>query len=359
METQTLIEKIIDNARWAPSGDNMQTWRFEIINDQHFVVHGYDTREHCVYDLQGHASQLAIGALLESIVISASAFQYCAEFKRRSDAPETKQTIDVFLRYDSTVVSDPLLPYLPIRSVQRRMLKTTPLTMEQKKALEQTVGDLYSIKWVEGFANRCRTAWLMQKNGQLRLTLPEAFHTHSTIIEWSARFSDDKIPDQAVGLDPIATKLMKWAMQSWARVSFLNTYLSGTLLPRIELDFLPGLFCAGHFILMAKEKPQTSQDYITAGRALQRFWLEATHLNLQLQPEMTPLIFFGYVREQVVFTKQPKVAANAVKLSNRLIGLLGESETERAVFLGRIGQGKPAYARSLRLSVEELFTAHS
>lgn len=359
MTALTLVERIIDNARWAPSGDNMQTWRFQVISDKHFVVHGYDTRDHCVYDLQGHASQLAIGALLESIDISVSALQHRAEFKFRSETPETKLTIDVFLSEDSSAVPDPLFPFLPIRSVQRRMLKTTPLTTEQKKSLELAIGSFYSVNWLESFTQRFKTAWLMYNNAKLRLTLPEAYLTHSTVIEWNARFSKDKIPDQAVGLDFMATKLMKWAMKSWQRVSFLNTYLAGTLLPRIELDLLPGMFCAAHFALVANEKPQAAQDYIAAGRALQRFWLTATQLNLQLQPEMTPLIFSGYVREKLVFTQEANLITFAEKLSSRLIGLLGESAAEQTVFFGRIGQGKPAYARSLRLSVEELITANS
>lgn len=353
-KNQTIIENIIESARWAPSGDNMQTWRFEAINTTHFVVHGYDTREHCVYDLQGHASQLAIGTLLENIAIAASNFGCKAEFQLRENMPETQPTIDVTLVEDATISPEPLFPYLPIRSVQRRALKTVPLSAEQKIALQQAVGDFYTVQWVEGFKSRWQAALLMYKNGKLRLILPEAFPTHSTVIEWNARFSDDKIPDQAVGLDPIATRLMKWAMKSWNRVNFLNTYLAGTLLPRIELDLLPGLFCAAHFALVAKEKPQAMQDYLTAGRALQRFWLTATQLDLQLQPEMTPLIFSGYIREKLVFTQKASAAAYAEKLSYRLIRLLGESESKRAVFLGRIGQGKPAYARSLRLSVKQL-----
>ena len=338
----------------------MQTWRFETINTNHFVVHGYDTRDHCVYDLGGHASQLAIGALLESIAIAASNFGCNVKFQMRENMPETQPTIDVLLSEDTTINPDPLFPYLPIRSVQRRALKTTPLSSEQKTALQQAVGSFYTLQWIEGWQGRWQAATLMFKNGKLRLTLPEAFATHSTVIEWNARFSNDKIPDQAVGLDFIATRLMQWTMKSWQRVSFLNTYFAGTLLPRIELDLLPGLFCAAHFALVAKEKPQTTLDYISAGRALQRFWLTATRLNLQIQPEMTPLIFSRYIREKFVFTRKADLVVYAEKLSNSFTELLGKSEeVERAVFLGRIGQGKPAYARSLRLSIEQLFTAHS
>ena len=221
---QSLIENILDHARWAPSGDNMQTWRFEIVDTKHFVVHGYDTREHCVYDLQGHASQLAIGALLESIAISASAFKCKAEFQLSETTSESKPTINVILVEDKTIKPDPLFLFLPKRSVQRRALKTTSLSVEQKRTLEKSVGNFYSLKWLEGWKTRWQVAFLMFKNGKLRLTLPEAFPTHSTIIEWNANFSTDKIPDKAVGLDVMATQMMRWAMKSWGRVKFLNTY---------------------------------------------------------------------------------------------------------------------------------------
>ena len=53
-----ILEQILDLARWAPSGDNTQPWRFERVDDLHVVVHGFDTRDHCVYDLTGHPSQM-------------------------------------------------------------------------------------------------------------------------------------------------------------------------------------------------------------------------------------------------------------------------------------------------------------
>jgi nitroreductase len=354
METQNLIEKIIEHARWAPSGDNMQTWRFEIINDHHFVVHGFDTRDHCVYDLNGHASQLALGALLESIAIAASEFLHRSEFKLRSDTPESKPTIDVFLTHTPEVKLDPLFACLALRSVQRRMMLAKPLDSTQKQALQESIGRFYSVIWMESFANRCQTAWLMARNAKLRLTLPEAFPTHSTVIEWNSRFSDDKIPDQAVGLDPIATRLMKWAMKSWARVDILNRYFFGTLLPRIELDLLPGFFCAAHFALVAEHEATSVEDYLQAGRAMQRFWLAAAKLGLQLQPEMTPLIFSTYVRKNLKFTEVPKLLVLANQLEKSLANLLGTENAKKTVFMGRIGQGQVAKSRSLRLSVKEL-----
>ena len=83
MTTLSTVEQILDRARWAPSGDNTQPWRFEIIDEFSVVVHGFDTRKHCVYDLDGRASQISLGALLETIAIAASAHGLRAKAQRR------------------------------------------------------------------------------------------------------------------------------------------------------------------------------------------------------------------------------------------------------------------------------------
>jgi hypothetical protein len=68
----TPIEQVLDLARWAPSGDNTQPWRFEITGERSCIVHAFDTRRHCVYDLTGAPSQIAVGAMLETARIAAT-----------------------------------------------------------------------------------------------------------------------------------------------------------------------------------------------------------------------------------------------------------------------------------------------
>lgn len=348
-----LLADILESARWAPSGDNTQPWRFEVIDDHHLAINAFDTRDHCVYDLDGHPSQMALGALLETLAIAASAHGMHAEFRRCTELSDTHP------RYVATLnpqdqPPDPLFPCIRTRSVQRRPMRTTPLTAAQKTALQHAAGNACSIRWFDTRAQRRQLARLMFDNAKLRLTLPEAYTVHRDIIQWRSRYSDDKVPDQALGLDAMTLRLMRWVMASWQRVAFFNTYLSGHLVPRIEMDLLPGLFCAAHFAILSARAPQTIDDYVAAGRAVQRFWLTATHLGLQLQPEMTPLIFGRYVREQRTFSRLPGMMDTATELSARLSRLMGDSPVERVVFLGRIGHGPPAASRSLRLSLERL-----
>jgi hypothetical protein len=95
-------------------------------------------------------------------------------------------------------------------------------------------------------------------------------------------------------------------------------------------------------------------DYVAAGRALQRFWLTATQLGLQLQPEMTPVIFSRYVREGIKFSRMPGATETAAGLGRRLAGIFQDMPVKQVAFLGRIGNGKAPDSRSLRLPVERL-----
>jgi hypothetical protein len=197
-------------------------------------------------------------------------------------------------------------------------------------------------------------ARLLFANAGIRLSIPEAYETHKRVIRWRTRYSDEGIPDQAVGLDPLTTRLMEWTLRSWSRVRFMNRYLAGTLLPRLELDIIPALACAGHFLIIADRDLRDIDDYVAGGRALQRFWLSASALDLQLQPEMTPLIFTSYVRQGLAFTRDAESLAQADRLAADLDRLMAADVSRCGVFMGRIGAGPAPTTRSHRKPLAEL-----
>lgn len=350
----SVIEQILDLARWAPSGDNTQPWRFEVKGELEVVVHGFDTRDHCVYDLDGRPSQMALGALLETMHIAATGHGLRTEVIRRVDLPDEKPTFELRFVRDSVLQPSPLIPFITVRTVQRRPLSTRPLTAEQKAGLEASVGPDHQIIWFETPRQRWRVARLLFRNAKVRLTMREAFEVHRAVIEWNAQFSEDRIPDQAVGVDPLTCKLMHWTMQSWPRVEFFNTWLAGTVMPRLQLDLIPGLACAAHFGLRATQAPVSIDDYVAAGRAMQRFWLEAARLGLLLQPEMTPVIFSRYQRERIAFTSSASARALAATVASEFTALLGEETAHRVVFFARVGSGEAPRARSTRLPLSRL-----
>jgi hypothetical protein len=346
------IHHILDLARWAPSGDNTQPWRFEVAGADHLVVHAYDTRADTVYDLDGHPSQISMGALLETIAIAATAHGLRANAVRRADSPLEAPVFDVRFMADPALQPSPLIDVIRTRSVQRRPMSTRPLTEQEKRELEAAVGPQFAVTWIEGFGPKFKAARLMFNNAKLRLTMPEAYEVHRRIIHWNAIRSPDRVPDQALGVDNMTLKLMKWAMVSWKRLATMNT-LMGTWAPRLQMDLIPGLACAAHFVLKARKQPQGIDDYVDAGRAVQRFWLTLTKLGLVMQPEMTPLIFSKYVREGRRFTNTAKLHAPARRLQQEAASLIFTDDLF-PVYMGRLGAGEAPQARSERLPVEDL-----
>ena len=348
------LERILNLARWAPSGDNTQPWRFEILGDEHILVHGFDTRDHVVYDLDGHASQLAIGGLLETIAIAATGEGRSTNVKRRTETPDTHLLFDVLFQQQIDIRPSTLLPSIEARVVQRRPMSTLNLSEGQKRDLVNSLPEGYSVQWHERFSERWRIAKLLFNSAKIRLIIPEAYAVHKDVIEWGAQFSSDKIPGQAVGVDPLTERFMHWVLASWERVVFFNTFFLGHLPPRLQLDLLPGLRCGAHFALIAPTRPESVDDYVAAGQAMQRFWLSATRLGWLIQPEMTPLIFARYNRQDIVFTKLNYALTLAAQINERLERILGSENLNATFFIARIGNGPTPKARSRRKSLGDL-----
>ena len=353
-DTVGAISAVLELARWAPSGDNTQPWRFEILGPHHAALHGHDTRGHCVYDLDGWASQVSLGTLMETIAISASAHGLTVQALRRTASPDTRPVWDLHFSPAPGLVASPLLDAVPLRSVQRRPYATTAVSADQRQALQDSLGAGFELRWIDGWAGRARMARLLFRSARLRLTTPEAYRVHSEVIDWGRRFSEDKVPDQALGVPGPMLGMMKYAMHSWERVQFFNRWLAGTWSPRLQMDLWPAMACGAHFVLLARQAPAGMEDHVQGGRAVQRFWLTATALGLSLQPELTPLIFARYAAQKRRFSVVEGSFDAAQRVATDLARIAGNGIDTRGVFMGRIGVGPPVLSRSLRRPLHSL-----
>jgi len=351
--SRDILLKILDLARWAPSGDNTQPWRFQILGELHLRIHGFDTRDHILYDFQGHASHIAHGALLETLRIAASQYGLSATWNVCSEVDDRTPKYDVILESSSLPV-DPLARFIETRMVQRRPMSCSPLNEAQRKGMREAAGCDFRVDFFESRRERLSVAHLLWDNAYLRLTCPEAYPVHREIIEWGAQFSKDRIPEQAVGVDPATAKLMRWVMQKWERVAFFNRFLMGTVLPRIQLDVLPAFYCAAHLLIRPNKQPESLNDWIALGGSMQRVWLTAAQQGLHLQPEMTPVIFRWYARSQTRFSSTESLHTKALNLSGNFEQLAGATESDPFGFFGRVGVSPTPLSRSTRQDLDFL-----
>ena len=348
----TEIERILDLARWAPSGDNAQPWRFDIQGEDDVVVHVEVDADNIYEFADGLPTLLSAGFLAETIRIAATRFGRAAEWSYLG-RDNRIHSIAVRLPRREGVTEDELAAYIPIRSVDRRPYSSHPLSDEHKAALAAALGHGLRITWHESRAERWQQARINARSSDIRLRIREAYDVHRRIIDWDATFSRTGVPAAAIGLDRASISLMRWVMGSWQRVQFFNRFLMGTLLPRIELDLIPGLLCAAHFTITrgdANGGPSTPEETIQAGAALQRFWLTLARMGLVMQPALAAQCFAHYACEGIPFTGNASVRERAVELRLQLKDAVGRDVPD-IVFRGRIGcrRAKSSPGRSIRL----------
>jgi hypothetical protein len=162
----------------------------------------------------------------------------------------------------------------------------------------------FGVLWYEGLGARWRMARFAFANARIRLTIPEAYEIHRKVIAWGQRYSPGPDPRAGAGRStPLTGRFMHWALHSWQRIRFLNTYCLGHRAAACPDG--PGAGTALRRALSRSSRPaplQSAHDYYQAGRALQRFWLALTALGWFMQPQMTPVLFTQYVRQRQHFT---------------------------------------------------------
>lgn len=356
----SVLEQILDLARWAPSGDNSQPWRFAIHGEEEVHVYARTHVGEDVYEYNdAQPTQLSIGCLLETLRIAASAWGRGLRWKHQRSGPHEHRVI-VRLPQEE-VCRDALFDFIRLRSVDRRRYQIISLSPAHKQQLAGCLGEELKLYWRETPDERWRMARLTALASDIRLRIPEAFAVHQRIMDWRNGNSPDGIPAAAVGLDLVTLRLMRGVMQgSWQQADFINRYLGGTLMPRIELDLLPGFCCAAHFIIArAERKPRLdseSEFLLRAGQHIQRFWLEATRLGLVMQPAVAPLCFAYYGQHEILFTAHPTIRRKAALLAERLRDTASGEDADSILFMGRLGF--PAFTgvqpRSIRKPLAQL-----
>ena len=205
METENAptdpIDAVLESARWAPSGDNTQPWRFEKLDELSARVRVKDTRNHCVYDLDGHATEMAAGAFLETAKIAASALGFECAWQIEDVDEADRFDMRLTLLAATAARKSPLLEAIFTRAVYRFPLSMRALSPALLSALRDTAGPNFEIVVRASLTERMALAKLNFRSARLRLTIREAWEVHRSVIEWDASFSNEMIPDRALGAE--------------------------------------------------------------------------------------------------------------------------------------------------------------
>lgn len=354
--TNNLILTILDQARWCPSPDNIQPWRFKIIDDKSFEIHCKDASDWMVYDITGHVTWLTLGFLFETLNISASECGYTLHYQK-AESPASHTTIFNVQLNNNNTTKNMLFAAIKTRSVQRKFMGSKKLTTEEKEALKACIPEHFSLHIYEKLSERFNIGKLLYGNSTTRYMMKEGYDVHSKVIDWekgNEQFSTTKIPPKSLGVDPITTALTKWALAKWSRFHIVEKYLAGTVWAKLLMDFCTSIRCSGHFLLTSNKTPETIEEFIESGQVAMRLWLTCEQLELGFQPEYTPIMFAEMVRNNIPFSKDSRTMKNALTMDDKFKALIGEENVTNSAYFARFGRSKPATARSIRKPLTDL-----
>ncbi len=346
------IEKMINEAVSAPSGENCQPWRFEVSGSL-IRVFNIPERDASLYNFGQRGSYVAHGALLENISVLAGACGFTAEIKIFTENSQSDLIAEVNLIPVSSAAS-PLAPFVLSRATNRKPYHAILLTPEEESELRsatQNDKELEQVFLIDP-EKKQRAAQALSVNEKLLFQnrfLHDFFFSH---IRWNAE-EERRQPNgffiktlELLGPQEKALGLFR----HWPLLRVLNFF---GVSRQIAKDNAKNYASSAALVAITASRHDNA-TFIEAGRIFQRLWLTATKLKLGFQPVTGILFFMQRINGGAGDNFSPKeitLIQDAYQTLQEVFGAKGRE----ILLIFRIGKADAPRARSGRLTPEIKF----
>jgi nitroreductase len=351
------LKTFLESAILAPSPDNNQPWRFEILPDGGLRL-DHDLARALPSDVLFMFSMIALGAALENLCIAAR--QHAWEPEVKLLLSETlaggRQPIAV-IHFHPGGHPDPLYPFLAQRVTCRKPYSRRPPPDSELDTLARAAGDVeLRVHWVTERPGIRALAPLIASTDRLRFEY-QSFHEE---LYRQLRFSAAEAERTRDGLDlrtlevPPGTGMILRLLRSWKLTRTLNRLgLSRMLsLPSALAVWRSGAIGS---ITVADT---AAASFLQGGRGFERLWLTAQQHGLALQPLGSLPIFLGHLEwlggRHLNASHRQQVAA----LAERFRRIIPASRGRALLLLFRLGYAGAPQVRSLRRPVASVLDAN-
>lgn len=337
------IEHILERAVWAPSGDNSQPWSFRIDSDT-VSIYAHPERDHKILNVEQRGTLLAIGALIENICIAAESVGYKAVLTAALDhavtvihfMPQERKTHSL-----STSIETRHTHRGPYQKVIPQELDVVLNTLTEPHC------SISVVQKREDIATIARAASVLE---EVVLYTKQLHRLFFGSIVWSKKESDAGLPGLYIKTTelPPPVQILFRGIRHWSFMQALNK----VHFPAFAAASNAKVYAASGAMVAVLLDRTTPEDFIAAGRTMQRVWLTLTSLELAAQP-LAGLI---YISEYVERTHAPDISAELQKRIKEGVQTLREclqSENTTLAMLFRVGVPlRPSSARAGRHSLD-------
>jgi len=352
------LERILEAANNAPSGENCQPWHF-VVRGHTVELHLLPDRDQSAYSWGQRASFLANGAALENLVVAASSEGFHAEISYFPDSNNEWHVANVALVKSTSLQPDPLAPFLSKRVTNRKPFSVESLSKKEKAMLDSAAetsgyGNLSLIE-----ERKCidRLGRVGSTNEEIMLanrSLHDFFFSH---VNWTKEEDvEKKIGFYIKTLElPLPAEAMFKIIRRWSIMRAMASLGFNKLVAKQNAATNASASGIGGLSL----ESTTPLDFVKLGRTVERVWLTATLLGLSFQP-LTGVLFFKLLIDNKqgtkFFSQQEQVKINAAySVAAETFG----SPNQHIAFMFRIGKGDAPSAQAVRFPLRDTVTVVS
>ncbi len=337
----------------APSGGNVQPWRFEWRKEQLDAIHLPD-RSWTLLDSNSCSSHVAFGAVAENIDLAARELGLRADIEAFPDRTLTEVIFRARFERDAAITAKtPLFEQIRLRVTNRKLGQRQPLTVAEETALQEVarcsgaelsfLTESSALEQIGEVIARCdRFIFLNQQ-------------THREMIG-EIRWNPEQVLSTRDGIDiaslhlPAADAAVMQLLTDWAPLSYLRQIKRGQGLERNSRKMIAAASAVGLLTFSGTEP----LSYFNGGRAIQRVWLTATTLGLAFHP-MTALPYL--LARLTRGDGEGLTAENQQQLTElgkiyRYVLPIPDDHAE--IMLFRLAKAEPPTVRSLRRGLDEV-----
>jgi nitroreductase len=339
-----ITEQILENAIFAPSGDNSQPWEF-ICQDLKIQIKNLPQKDNKIFNFEQRGSYIAHGALLENITQLAKLHGHEAKITFFPDSSNKNITAEVKLIPSSLKPESEILRLIRERNTNRKKYQSIPLTPEQKQKILVAVGSQKKLLFCEDEASKHLLAQSVSITERIMLEYKPLHEAFFSMIRWSEKEEQQKhggLNIKTLELLPPQKLIFKWFSHWNASAILRRVGLPKFIaLENSKIYSSCSAICA---LVMESEAPK---DFLQTGMELQRIWLTATKLGLSMQPIAGVL----YLYQRLVTSGLPNLPENQKKLIITAVENIQHTfnnPTGVITMMFRIGQSNPPSARSIK-----------
>ena len=350
VESTDPIELIVDAARRAPSGGNVQPWRFEASDTEVRLFMNPDRTS--TMDVSHRATYVGIGAALFNARVRAASLKVLGPVKLFPEGRASHHIATVQLGRGTDVSIVPLDPYLLTRSSNRRIGQPVPIAPEIIQSLIRGVErEGAQLHVVTDRGKIDAGAEIFAASDRLRFLLPQIHQEMLGEIRWPGRDSlDEGLDVRTLEMDAGGFAALDLVSRSDVMAHLADWRAGQALGMRMRASVMTSSALA--VVTVPRPEPLW---YVRGGGAMERFWLGCEMQGLSLQPA-SPVFLYAIDDSDIQKLSGERYRDEMFGLFERFHDFWGMDDGETAIMVFRIFQAPPPSVHSVRLSLAHVLS---